>query len=149
MSITGWVAYDEAVLTDAFPKGSTAYGRPGDRLPNSMRVSGYISLNQDFPLSADATGFIGAQSSYVGNRLSIFQGTVSGTGEPQPRQYFPPYTRTDLRAGVERGDWTTNVYVNNVADVRGLIGGGIGYFPSNAFVYITPRTFGINVSRSF
>jgi hypothetical protein len=41
------------------------------------------------------------------------------------------------------------MFVNNVADVRGVINGGLGYVTPFAFVYIQPRTIGLNVSKSF
>jgi hypothetical protein len=42
-----------------------------------------------------------------------------------------------------------NLYVNNAGNERGTIGGGVGYDPPNAFVYIRPRMIGLNLSKSF
>ena len=142
MTVTGWFAYDDAVLTKAFPATSAVPGVPGDRLPIDPRISGHIALNQDFPLGGVAMGFVGGEVSYVGDRLGSF------TTAPQ-RQDFPAYTKTDLRAGVKYESWTTNLYVNNVANSRGLVGGGQGYDPPNAFIYITPRTIGLSLTKLF
>jgi iron complex outermembrane recepter protein len=142
LAIAAWVAYDDAVLTEAFPAGSTAYGVPGNRLPNSTRWSGNLSVQQDFPLPNGATGFVGATASYVGDRLSVFQST-------DLRQRFPSYTKTDLRAGLRYDAWTFNLYANNVADVRGVLNGGIGFDPPFAFDYIQPRTIGVSLVRLF
>jgi iron complex outermembrane recepter protein len=141
LTATAWVVYDDAVLTQAFPPGP-AYGVAGDRLPNTSKWSANVSLEQEFPLGANATGFVGGTVSYVGDRLSVFTATAD-------RQDFPAYTKTDLRAGVKWDSWTTNFYANNVADVRGLLNGGVGFDPHFAYVYIQPRTVGVNVVRKF
>ena len=142
LTIAGWVAWDEAVLTQAFPAASPTYGASGDRLPYSSRFSGNVTLEQDFPLGNRVTGFVGAAASYVGNRVGEF------TGSPQ-RQDLPGYTKTDLRGGTKYDSWTVNVFVNNVADTRGVLNGGLGQFPPYGFVLIQPRTVGLSASRAF
>jgi len=144
LMISTWFDYDDAVLTKAFPANSPSAGGPGDRLPLSSRYSGNLSLEQDFPLRDNLMGYVGTQASYVGNRIGVF-----GTTDAPQRQFYPAYTKVDLRAGVKYDSWTVNAYVNNVADSRAFIGGGIGYFPGYAQVYITPRTVGLNVIRDF
>ena len=135
-----WLDYDDAALTQSFPVRSTAYGVSGDRLPYSSRFSGNLSLTQDFLLWRDAIGSVGAAVSYVGNREGIFQSTAT-------RQQYPSYTKTDLHASVKQESWSATVYINNLTDRRGVLNGGLGYFPENAFNYITPRTVGISIER--
>jgi iron complex outermembrane receptor protein len=147
LTIAAWVTYDDAVLTQSFAANDPAYGLAGDRLPNTSRFSGNLSVEEDFPLTGGATGFVGAQASYVGDRESLFRGVSMGS--PLPRQDFPSYTNTNVRAGVKVDSWTTNLYVNNVADTRGILNGGLGYLYPFAFIYIQPRTVGLNVTRSF
>ena len=142
LTIDASATYDDAVLTEAFPASSTAVGVVGDKLPNTSPFAGHISINQDFPLWGESEGYVGAAVSYVGNSYSIFLAT------PQ-RQLFPAFTKTDLRAGVRCGAWSFSAYANNVADVRGVVGGGLGYTPPSAFVYIQPRTIGFTLSRTF
>ena len=157
LTISGWVAYDNAVLTQNFVgcsaatglctasnggSASTAFGVTGDRLPNSPRFSGSLSLEKSFPLWSSVAGFLGATGSFVGDEVGVFQkGPV--------RQTFPSYTKTDLRAGVRGDSWTVSFYVNNATDARPLLNGGIGYIEPNAYVYLTPRTVGLSVSRRF
>jgi iron complex outermembrane recepter protein len=145
LTITGWVAYDDAVLTTPYPVSSTVSGSAGDRLPYSSRISGSLSLEQTFSLWSDATGFVGGGISYVGNREGDFQPTATGA----QRVYLPAYAKTDLRAGLRSGSWTVNIFANNVADRRGLLVGGLDAIPPNAFVYIQPRTVGVSVTRTF
>jgi hypothetical protein len=65
------------------------------------------------------------------------------------RQNYGGFARIDLRAGVRYEDWTINTYVNNLADVRGILNGGIGYLYPFAFVEIQPRTIGASVVKTF
>lgn len=144
LSISTWVSYDEAVLTKDFPPGSQAYGLVGTRLPYSTRWSGYASFLQDFPLPGDLTGFVGGQVSIVGDRLGNF-----ATNATTYRQDYPGYTEVDFRGGAKFNLWTVNLFVNNVSDRRGLLGGGAATYPPIGYQYITPRTVGVNVSKSF
>jgi len=144
LTISAWMDYDDAVLTQGFPLGSTGYGIPGTRLPFSPKWSGFTSIQQDFPLATNLSGFVGAQASFVGNRFGQFSSSASAY-----RQYYPGYTQINLRTGVVRSSWTGNLYITNVADNRAVIGGGTGSFPPNGFQYIQPRTVGLNVTKSF
>jgi len=138
----GWVSVGDAVLTEDLPAASTAVGRAGDRLPNSSRVSGSVSLEKTFTLGAGASAFVGGSASYVGSRESVFLGT-------RQRQVFPAYTQVDLRAGVERNNWRVNLFLNNVGDERGVLAGGLGSLNPNAFYYTQPRTVGVTISSRF
>jgi outer membrane receptor protein involved in Fe transport len=144
MSISAWVAFNDAELTEAFPPDSALAGAKGDRLPFGSRFSGSLSFNQEFPLVARLRGTVGATVSYVGDRVGNF------TSPGQVRQTYPAYARTDVNAGVKYADWVTTIYVNNLTDRRGLLYGGVGTLPNPAaFELIEPRTIGINVRREF
>jgi outer membrane receptor protein involved in Fe transport len=141
LSLGATFSYDDAVLTQGFPANGQYYGVPGNRLPLTSTYSGSFSVDEEFSLP-HATGLVGAVVGHVGDRLGVFVGT------PQ-RQDLPAYTRLDLHAGMRRGTWTINLNANNVTDERGLLDGGTGYFFPPARVYITPRTVGLNVSKTF
>jgi outer membrane receptor protein involved in Fe transport len=149
LTVSGWVSYDDAVLTDNFPASSTSYGVVGNRLPAVSKWSGNLSLEERFPLWNGAMGFVGATASYVGDRIGDFTPRIDGVTTAPPRQYLPTYTQTDLRAGVEYDSWVASMYVNNVTNRRGLIGGGLDAFPSYAFTYVQPRTIGLTVTKTF
>jgi len=142
MTLALWGTYNNAVLTEDFPANSTAYGVSGDRLPFSSRFASNLSVDQECPIVGGLTGFVGTTISYVGSRLGTFIAT------PQ-REVYPAYTKVDLRAGMKYESWTGNVYATNVGDRRGLLGGGAGTFPPNAFSYIQPRSFGLVISKTF
>jgi iron complex outermembrane receptor protein len=137
--IATWVAWSDAELTEDLPAGS-APGRSGDRLPYGSRFSGNFSLERNFPLPGSLSGFVGGSLSYVGDRKGVFGGT---------RQTLPAYAKTDLRAGVRHDSWSADFFVNNVADRRGVLNGGVGAVPPFAFNYIQPRTVGLSLAKTF
>ena len=144
--INGWVTFSDAVLTDSLPFGpgtnGTTYGVAGDRLPYSSRFSGNLSLEKSFPIASQATAFVGAAVSYIGDRTGVFTGSAI-------RQDLPAYAKTDARVGVRWDRWDAHAFVTNAFDRRGLLAGGIGNFPPFGFLYVQPRTIGLAVSRAF
>jgi len=142
LTISAWGTYDDAVLTAGMPAHSAVYGPAGSRLPYGTRFSGNLSLNQDFPITDGVEGFVAGTVSYVGNRMGTFIATPN-------REYFPEYTKVDLRAGTRWNAWTAALLVNNVTNKRGVLGGGLGTYPPYAFALLQPRTIGVNVAKSF
>jgi len=153
LTLTAEGAYDNAVLTQNLPAASTAYGLAGDRLPYSMRFSGGLTANQDIRLTHDWMGFIGGSVNYVGARPWEFS-SVPAPGQPAPpRIEFPSYTQFNLRAGARRESWLINLYVNNVADRRGVVGvfssSALGVTGNYYASVIQPRTIGLSASKTF
>ena len=145
LSVAAWGSYDDAVLTQNLPSAALfTYGLTGFRLPFTSKVTGSFSMRQEFPLVDTLNGFVGATTTFVGDRLGNFS-----TFSTVPRDFYPSYWKTDLLGGATWGPWTANLYANNVANRRGLIGGGSSYFPTNAYLYIQPRTVGLSLRRTF
>lgn len=148
MAATGFVAYNDAELTKPFASDINAFGQPGDRLPLSARWTANLSLEQEFAIGAERFGYVGTSLSYVGDRLGQFRGLAGGV--PLPRQVFPSYTKIDVRAGIRTvHGWTTNLFVNNLTDRRGVLNGGRGTLDERAFHLIQPRTVGVTIEKSF
>jgi iron complex outermembrane recepter protein len=143
LTLSGWIDYDEAVITKAAPPNSTVALNPGDRLPFSPRFSANLSATQEFPVSDRWTGLVSARASYVGNRASSI-GSLAGSAG-----IWPSYTKVDLRAAIKDASWSFSLFVNNVADERGVVGGGPGTLNPDATYYIQPRTVGLSGVRSF
>jgi outer membrane receptor protein involved in Fe transport len=147
-------SFNEAELTQNLPPAAVTagiYGLAGDPLPYSIRWSGGVTATQEFPLSGEWKGFVGGQYSYVGARPTEFASSATSV-----RAELGSYTSLNLRVGARTDAWLLNLYVNNVADLRSVIGatpyvsatgiaGGFGYYGS----VIQPRTIGISVSRRF
>ena len=147
LTISTWVAWDDAVLTEALPPGPyNAYGAPGDRLPYSSRFSGSVSLKQEFPLPRGVRAFIGGSANYVGEREGQF--TIPPPAVP-PRQNYPAYVEAGLRAGLKYESWSADMYANNIANRRGVLEGGLDNINPVGFNYIQPRTVGVSFSKVF
>jgi len=157
LTITAQGSYNRAVLTTALPPlcgtpGATgtcgySYGLAGLRLPYSVPWSGGVTVNQDIPLSGEWTGFVGGAVTYLGQRYGEFAATTT-----DPRVRMPAYTTTDLRTGARFRSWLFNLYINNVADVHGVVGLETGFTGSLGGYYGTitqPRTVGLSVVRTF
>jgi iron complex outermembrane receptor protein len=152
LTVTAQGSFNEAELTQDLPPAAAlagAYGLAGDRLPYSIRWSGGITANQDFPLASAWKGFVGGAFTYVGPRPTEFAPDATTL-----RTQLPSSTTLNLRTGVRHDTWLVNVYVNNAANRRSIIGStpyiyavGVtgGYYGS----IIQPRTIGLSVVRNF
>jgi iron complex outermembrane recepter protein len=148
LTLSAWVAWNDAVLKSDLPDNSAVAGRSGDRLPYSSRFSGNLSFDQDVPLGSHFTGFIGGSVSYVGDRKGEFQMAGVDRGDFD----LPSYAVVNLRTGVRYNSWTLSVFANNIADERGALQAlaGLSTTPSVLSVnYIQPRAIGAMVSRTF
>lgn len=145
LSVAAWAAWNEAVLTESFPVVSSAIGNAGDRLPYSSPFSGSLSVDQEFPIGARASGSVGADLSYVGDR----QGSFAAAGGPTERQGFPGYAKVDVHVAAGVDGWDATLFCNNLTDRRAALNGGLGTYNPAAFIFIQPRTVGLSVSRSF
>lgn len=145
LTISADTSLNDARLTQNLPPESSAFGYSGERLPYAEPYSGSLSVDQEWPLVRDWVGFVGGRVSYVGAREGEFRLSLS-----VPRIHFPAYTEEDLRFGVRDGSWVVNLFVNNVSNVHGMVGGGGNYAQSayNIF-YIQPRTLGLSLVKSF
>jgi len=145
-TLTG--AYVDAYLTAPAPD---AGGNEGDPLPFAPKWSSSLDGAYTWRVS-DFNLFTGATWSYIGSRFSDFSSVVLPTGIlSAPRPELPSYNTVNLRAGLESGRWTFELYGKNVGDARGItnynnfgtpnFGGSIGY--------TQPRTIGALVTARF
>jgi len=143
LTLSGWIAFNDAKLVNDLPLGSPVVGVSGDRLPFSTRFSGNFSVQQEWTWSDRLSLYAGASVTYTGYRQDMF--------EPMGVARFdlPGYAQTDLRTGVNLEDWTVNFFVNNLSDRRGLLSTGQIGFTTWVANYIQPRTAGVSVSKRF
>jgi outer membrane receptor protein involved in Fe transport len=147
LTVSTWVVFSDAVLKQGFPPGATlngngVYGVDGDPLPYSSRFSANASADQNFRITGDVTGFVGASMSYIGEREDVFTSTAQ-------RQFLPAFAKTDGRLGAKYESWTGTFYVNNLTNRRGIMTGGLGNPIPYSFYVITPRTIGLSVAKTF
>ncbi|MGB6486319.1 MAG: TonB-dependent receptor [Steroidobacteraceae bacterium] len=115
-------AYVNAYLTEDAP---AAGGANGDQLPYAPKWSNSLDANYTWRAFADYSAFAGATWSYIGSRASDFSTTEAVAGgavvfEANPRPDLGGYNTLNLRAGIDNGRWTFELYCKNIADTRGL-----------------------------
>ena len=142
------LSVNDAELTQSLPPESTAYGLSGARLPYSTPFSGSVTVDQDFAHVAGATLSAGGSVMYIGRP----QGRVCARRGHATFQ-FPGYTTLNARLGARYQMWHFLLFVNNLADSRGIVGGQSVYEVGNpsglAEVITQPRTLGLSASRQF
>jgi len=146
-TLTG--AYVDAKLTSAAPD---AGGNNGDPLPFVPKWSTSLDGAYTWRAFNGFDAFAGATWNYIGSRFNDFSATAGATGFiANPRPDLASYNTVNLRAGLENGRWTFELYAKNLGDTRGItyyansatpnFGGAIGY--------VQPRTLGGTITARF
>lgn len=141
LTLGGWVALNNAVLTKDFPPTAPIVETSGTRLPEAAKFTGNLSIDQEFTIASGTTASVGATGIYVGNRYGVFS--------VPPRYYYPGYAQLNARAGVKHDSWRFDAYVYNATDRRGVLSGGLEASVPYAVIVTQPRTIGLNISRAF
>lgn len=145
LSLAGNIAYNDATTRSAMPAvGAVA----GDRLPYSPRWSGSLNADYDVPLGDGLVVMVGGGLRYSSSRNAYYSASL-------PAQVvLPGYTLFDLRGGLRKGKYSLSVYVQNVANKRGLLlADTTNINPlTNAgtnVVIARPRTIGLTLTAGF
>ena len=164
LKLSANAAYNDATLTKDAPYPSN--GKRGDPLPYAPKLTLSLNGDYDFALGGGWHGYVGASYQYIDKRSTdyAFSYPVPGVLPPLPSSpTIPGYNTINLRAGVNRDEWNIDVYVKNLTNQRGIVvastfqnyvpvAGQVnpvtGRIEDNASI-ITPRMFGISVSRNF
>lgn len=145
-------AYTNARLSQSFPSPSATVtpldGVAGDELPYTSKFSGNINLQQNFPLTPRLSGYVGADYSYVGRRMSAFR--TNSPSAPGPRFEIPGYSLFELDAGLYWDDWRLNLYGRNLGNVQGVVSAtNRGGTAQPVAYYVQPRTIGFDIEYNF
>ncbi len=150
LRIAGSVSYDDAKLTQDAP-ANTFYGLAGDRLPFTADWSANLTADYERPVAAALSMFAGVTATYTGPRLIDFSPVAA-----VPRLPMPAFTSVDLRCGVSLERLRATLFVRNVGDTRGYVGGldftaGTTNSPTGPWTaaLITPRTVGVSLTMDF
>lgn len=140
-------AYTDAELTSNAGNGFP--GLSGDPLPYSSKLSGSIAAEERFHIMGSVSGFVGASVAYVGKR---YEGFPALPGAPQPS--IPDYAFGNLRLGMVTDGYTVTAFAKNITNERGILKSTqiTGSTPTSGLWqtnFITPRTIGLSVSKSF
>jgi len=150
LRVTGNVSFNDAKLTENAP-ANTFYGFAGDQLPFAAEWTAYIAADYVRPVTDAVSAFGGLSATYTGARLIDFAPVAE-----VPRLPLPAFTTVDLRLGAEFQRIRATLFVRNVGDKRGFVGGtnftaGSTNSPTGpwAAALTTPRTIGISLSAAF
>lgn len=155
LTVNATVTLMKAELTETLPIIAgidSLIGNDGDRLPASAKFSSNLSIQQDFPITGELTGFVGANWTRVGSRQSALRLNVNPPNDPAaPRFGVPGYSQIDLRAGVNYNEsWHLNMFVRNLTDKKGIVTADNRNGTSVTFVnFLTPRTIGFSLAKEF
>src|SRR5262249_808178 len=121
--------------------------RNGDRIPDSPRWSGALTLDYQFPVLGDWSGRFGAGYRYVSDTYSQVQSS------PQAFR-SAPYGSLDLNAGLFNERWTFRVYAKNLTDKRAYLSptalsDAFGATARVDAAVLQPRTVGLAVDARF
>ena len=139
-------AYTDAYLTQE--TDPIVGGLDGDPLPYVPDWSLGLGVDYEWTVLGDSTAYVGGQVAYTGDRTADFS-TRASDGSLRVAK---SYTTVDLRAGIDTGRWTFEVFAKNLTDERGI--NDIipeGSYPNGAvgLGVIRPRTIGLAVGTRF
>jgi iron complex outermembrane recepter protein len=153
LTVSPTFTYTDAELTQSLPPATPTViplaGAAGDELPYTSKYAGNLALQQSFAVTANITGFVGADYNYVGSRLSSFR--TNSASAPGPRFTLPGYGLLELDAGLSWNDnWRLNLYARNVGNVEGVVAANSRNGTAQPVAYFTqPRTMGFDVEYNF
>lgn len=148
-------AYTIAKLTEDTDPVAVG-GKDGDALPFVPRFSGAMNVDYDWSVGTNADAYVGGSVRIVGDQPSNYSPGYLATYGRQAR--IGAYDVIDLRAGVDFGRFSIEVYAKNLANSAGRVNATItpafpaaGEYPFGAIgaAIIRPRTIGLTLSAGF
>jgi iron complex outermembrane receptor protein len=131
-------AYTDAKLTSDLPIGVS--GQRGDRLPNSPKWSGNVTLRYEAAVAGERTAFVQGDVRYIGDILQQLY-------DPNPAIAQVPtlksYTLANLRIGTSLRGVELALFADNIFDRRAFTSGGGSPATGFAFTVARPRVIGV------
>ncbi len=139
-------SYSDAYLTQN--TDPAVGGQDGDPLPFVPEWSVSLGGDYEWNVLGDSTAYVGGQLSYTGDRTADFSNRAADGSIREAESY----ATVDVRAGIDTGRWSFEVFGKNVGDERGI--NGIiaeGILPNGAIglSMIRPRTIGVSIGARF
>jgi outer membrane receptor protein involved in Fe transport len=162
LNVVANFAYVDAELRDdTVPPGgglNLTGGLAGDQLPFTPKISANISADYEWSLGQDVEAFVGGNVRLVGDQTAGFSAAYRAAFGGRIR--IDGYETVDLRAGVNFGRFTAQVFARNLFDTYGVVSAGGFPFSVPAALggnatplinvsTIRPRTLGLLVGASF
>jgi outer membrane receptor protein involved in Fe transport len=162
LSVVANLAYVDAELRDdTVPPGGGANltgGLAGDQLPYTPKISANLSADYEWSLGRDVEAFVGGNVRIVGDQTAGFSAAFRTAFGDRIR--IDGYQTVDLRAGVNFGRFTAQLFARNLFDTYGVVSAGGFPFSVPAALggnatplinvsTIRPRTIGVLVGAGF
>ncbi|WP_420140754.1 TonB-dependent receptor [Sphingomonas sp.] len=143
-------AYTDAKLKDDTPP--EVGGLDGDRLPYTPKFSVAANLDYEWTLATETEAYVGTSLRHVSQATATYNAGLRAENGRQP--YVRGYEVLDLRAGVEFGRYSVEIYAKNLTNVAGKTSLDQGVPPNLPFAasaagVIRPRTIGVTVGAGF
>lgn len=137
--LEGALALTDAKTATAFTSNNATQVASGTRMPGAPRVQSTLQWSQDFAGPYDTAGRWSLLHTYVGSRsLSLDSG---GTA--------PGYGLLDAQGSFARGPWELTLFVRNLGDRKGVVGGSpvatLGGSSYVEYLLTRPRTVGVSL----
>jgi iron complex outermembrane recepter protein len=150
----GWT-YARLTADEPVNPGLTESGYSGNRLPNVPSQSLNFSVDYTHSLASDLALRAYTAYQYVGRSQNLFSpnlaNPVTGAVTTTPDSgfaYMPGYSIINARIGLQTDRWTASLYVDNLADKRGITNvlWDPPFTPGRYTYYVMPRVIGVSVS---
>jgi iron complex outermembrane receptor protein len=125
-------------------------GLKGDRLPFTPKYAVSVNGDYDWKVGGNATAYVGGSLRFLGEQAGPFSADYRAANSRQ--SHIPSYAVADLRAGVEFGRYSIEVYAKNLTNIDGktnVVGEGNSPFGSVGTGVIRPRTIGVTLGAGF
>lgn len=141
-------AYTNAKLKDDTP--AQVGGLTGDRLPYTPKYSIGANADYEWALGGETKAYVGASVRSLSKQPAGFDFAFRSINGRQ--RYLPSYEVVDLRAGLDFGKYSLELYAKNLTDAEGKTSlEAPANIPLGAAgtAVIRPRTFGVTLTAGF
>lgn len=141
-------AYTDAKLRDDTPP--QVGGLSGDALPYTPKYSIGANADYEWELGGETKAYVGGSIRSLSKQPAAYDFAFRSANGRQ--RYLPSYQVVDLRAGVDFGQYSLELYAKNLTDAEGKTSlEAPGNVPLGAAgtAVIRPRTFGVTLTAGF
>ena len=144
LTVTASLAYVDGKVTSEGANAAllVTSDQKGDKLTGAPDWTATLSANYTWPVGDTMNGLVRADYAYTGSMATYQPGYVYYTK-------YGNFSTVNLRTGLEGSRWGAYLFINNLTNANGVLSelSGVGY--ADLLYGISPRTFGVNVRKSF
>lgn len=143
LTVRGGAGYTDSTLSEDLV---FVGGRDGDRAPYVPKWTYSASIDYTRPLGQALEGFAFLIYQHTGDRDTRFNPSVAAS------RHLDSYGLVNARVGVNTGNWSVELFGENLTDERGEIDRRYNPYPLNPATYVTvvtPRTVGLEVTYRY